>query len=147
MTEKITVVGQIVSIDHGAHSMTIKDKDGNNYRIMWGTVFEEMMKGLKQWWFRKIEAEKMGDVWKLTKSEFSQKPEGWKSGGSGGGGFRGEPKNEAMICFLALHRDVTTIASGVKVETIDQMNRLLDDIYARAKADSERCMKDFGVVK
>jgi hypothetical protein len=144
MTEKIAVEGQIISIDYGAHTLVLKDVKGNNYRMMWTSMFDDMMKGLKQWWFRKIEAEKLGDVWKITKSEFCQKPEGWKSGG-GGGGYRAEPKNEAMICFLALHRDAATLAAKVNIETVEQMNRLLDDVYARAKSDSEKCMKDFGV--
>lgn len=147
MTEKITVEGQIISIDYGAHTLMIKDVKGDNYRMMWTSMFDDMMKGLKQWWFRKIEAEKMGDVWKITKSEFAQKPEGWKGGSGGkGGGWKGEPRNEQMICFLALHRDAVTIASMLKnIETIEQFERIMNDCYARAKKDTEQVMKDYGV--
>jgi hypothetical protein len=135
-----TVSGQVISIDHGTHSITVKDEAGENHTFMWTAGFEERMNKLKLWYFTKITAEKLGDYWKVSSQEFFAKPATWKGSGTSSGG-KYQPRNEKLICFLALHRDACTLASSRAQSDFEHIAKM---VYDQAKADTEQAMKDFG---
>lgn len=144
MTENLKIVeGQIVSIDYVSHHLTVKDVKGDIHDFYWATPMSEKMSKLRQRYFTKITAEKIEDIWKVTASDFFKKPDDWKGGSKTGGVYNVSPRNEKMICFLALHRDATALAVQCGITDFEHA---ADMVYEQAKFDAEQCMKDFGDV-
>jgi len=142
-----TVEGQITFIDPAAHKITVKDRAGINHTMIWPPALHEKMSQLKQWWFVKVTgelAQEGFDIWKLISSDFFKRPDDWPASQHGGGGWKGQPRNERLIAFLALHRDaVSLFQSTTTPDTLDY-EQAEDVVYERAKKTLERAMKDCG---
>ena len=141
-----TVEGQITFIDPAAHKITVKDRAGTSHTMVWPPALHDKMSQQKQWWFVKITGEHQEDVdiWKLISVEFFKRPDDWPASQHGGGGWKGQPRNERLIAFLALHRDaVQLFQSTTTPDTLDY-EQAEDVVYERAKKTLERAMKDFG---
>lgn len=141
-----TVEGQITFIDLAAHKITVKDRAGTSHTMVWSPALHDKMSQQKQWWFVKITGEHQEDVdiWKLVSVEFFKRPDDWPASQHGGGGWKGQPRNERLIAFLALHRDaVSLFQSTTTPDTLDY-EQAEDVVYERAKRTLEQAMKDFG---
>lgn len=100
MTEEVlkTVEGQIIAIDHAAHKITVKTRDGLAHEMIWTAAYNGKMEKQKQWWFIKISAEKSGEYWKVASMDFFKRPDDWPQSNSGSkGGWQGKPRNEKII--------------------------------------------------
>lgn len=138
------VEGQIVAIDHAAHKITVKDREGVQHSMVWPPQLNDQMGKLKQWWFTRITGELQADVdiWKLTAQGYFKKPEDWPVSAHGGkGGY--QPRNEKLIAFLALHRDMVSLFQTTTAPDTQDFEQAAALIYATAKEAADKAMKDF----
>jgi hypothetical protein len=143
-----TVEGQITFIDPAAHKITVKDRAGASHTMIWPPALHDKMSQQKQWWFVKITGEHQEDVdiWKLISVEFFKRPDDWPASQHGGGGWKGQPRNERLIAFQNMHTAALQGAQFTVTPDTQDYDAFMDVVYARAKKDTEQAMKDFGGV-
>ena len=136
------VQGQITAIDHGTHTVTVKDIDGKHHEMMWKGILIDKMEKLKQWFFVSISAEKSGDLWVVIDQTYYKKPDNWSvSQKSGYGGKPFVPRNERIIVVQSCAKLAAEVfAMTTTPDTVD-FDAAMDLIIARAIKDTETLMQ------
>lgn len=138
-----TVEGQIVGIDYDAHKINVKDRAGQQHVMIWPPPLHDQMCKLKQWWFTKITGEFQADVelWKLTAQDFFRRPDDWPASQHGGGGWKGQPRNEKLILVEVMLKAYAELWPNCHTPDTVTFKAAREEILAAVEEDLPRVLK------
>jgi len=145
------VEGQIVFLDHAAHKVAVKDRQGVSHTFVWPPQFNDSMAKLKQWFFIRATGEQekeFPDLWRLTAQEYFKKPDDWPVSQHGGKG-NWQPRNEKPIIMQVIFKEACETARQFRQidEHFDaeEADRIWEWAVAKTEATMERLCKAGGV--
>ena len=145
------VEGQIVFLDHAAHKVAVKDRQGVSHTFVWPPQFNDGMAKLKQWFFIRATGEQekeFPDLWRLTAQEYFKKPDDWPVS-QHGGGRPFQPRNEKPIIMQVIFKEACETARQFRQidEHFDaeEADRIWEWAVAKTEATMDRLCKAGGV--
>lgn len=145
------VEGQIVFLDHAAHKITVKDRQGVPHSFVWPPQFNDGMAKLKQWFFIRATGEQekeFPDLWRLTAQEYFKKPDDWPVS-QHGGGRPFQPRNEKPIIMQVIFKEACETARQFRQidEHFDaeEADRIWEWAVAKTEATMDRLCRAGGV--
>jgi hypothetical protein len=133
MTEGLQKLdGQVVTIDHTARKVAVRNKDGVITALTWSAGLDAKMAKLKEHFFQSFYY--MGE--RIDDCHYLAKPTDWPQQQKSGENWQGKPRNDIQMIVLGLHKNYTALM--VAQTSNGDFDNECDTVMARVEEDAPK---------